>query len=259
MAFGEVEVTTQARRYRQVQFNTHRTLAWGEIDLPAQHLFTTGYWFAIPEEVTQLLAREGVLKLPNDYGPNWQKQREAARARDHYLCTVCGAPEPPERQHDVHHKKPFREFKHIRGENENYLQANELNNLVTVCPNCHRDIETAEATRTALEGLAYLAGNLASLFVMCDPGDLSTVSDIRSTHTRLPTITIYEQVPGGTGLSDELYTHHAELLRMAAQRIRECPCEHGCPACVGPTDEAVQSRDLKADTLRLIGLLSKEA
>ena len=259
VAFGEVEVTTQARRYRQVQFNTHRTLAWGEIDLPAQHLFTTGYWFAIPEEVTQLLAREGVLKLPNDYGPNWQKQREAARARDHYLCSVCGAPEPPERQHDVHHKKPFREFKHIRGENENYLQANELNNLVTVCPNCHRDIETAEATRTALEGLAYLAGNLASLFVMCDPGDLSTVSDIRSTHTRLPTITIYEQVPGGTGLSDELYTHHAELLRMAAQRIRECPCEHGCPACVGPTDEAVQSRDLKADTLRLIGLLSKEA
>ena len=259
VAYGEVEVTTRARRYRHVQFNTHRTLAWGEIDLPAQHLFTTGYWFAIPEEITQQLAREGVLKLPNDYGPNWAQQREAARARDHCLCTVCNTPEPPDRQHDVHHKRPFREFKYIRGENDHYLKANELTNLVTVCPTCHHDIETAEATRTALEGLAYLAGNLASLFVMCDPGDLSTLSDIRSAHTRLPTITIYEQVPGGTGLSDELYSHHRELLKMAEQRIRECPCEHGCPACVGPIDEAVQARDLKADTLRLIDMLLKRA
>ncbi|MCL5996093.1 MAG: DEAD/DEAH box helicase [Chloroflexi bacterium] len=252
---GELEVTTQATRYRQVQFNTHRMLGWGEIDLPAQHLFTTGYWFAIPEEITRQLAREGVLKLPNDYGPNWQRQRDAARARDHYLCTVCGAPEPPDRQHDVHHKKPFRDFGYIRGENDRYLQANELSNLVTVCPNCHRAVETAEATRTALEGLSYLIGNLAPLFVMCDPGDLATVSDIRSAHTRLPTITVYELTPGGTGLIDELYGRHTELLRMAAQRIAECPCDHGCPACVGPVDESVQTRDLKVDTLRLIKML----
>jgi DEAD/DEAH box helicase domain-containing protein len=255
LALGEVEVTTQARRYRQVQFNTHRTLGWGEIDLPAQHLYTTGYWFAIPAAITRQLAREGVLKLPNDYGPNWQRQRDAARARDNYHCTVCGAPEPPGRQHDVHHKKPFRDFGYIRGENERYLAANELSNLVTVCTNCHHEIETAEATRTALEGLSYLIGNLASLFVMCDPGDLATVADIHSAHTRLPTITVYELTPGGTGLTDELFEHHVELLKMAAQRIRECPCEHGCPACVGPIDEAVQSRDLKADTLRLIGML----
>ncbi len=255
VASGELEVTTQARRYRQVQFNTHRTLAWGEIDLPAQRLYTTGYWFAIPEEITRKLAREGVLKLPNDYGPDWQRQRDAARARDHYTCTVCGAPEPPGRQHDVHHKIPFRDFKYIRGENDHYLAANDLSNLVTVCPNCHRDIETAESTRTALEGLSYLAGNLAPLFVMCDPGDLSTVADIQSAHTRLPTVTLYELTPGGTGLSDELLSRHQELLRMAAQRIRECPCERGCPACVGPIDEAVQSRDLKADTLRLIEML----
>ena len=255
IALGELEVTTQARRYRQVQFNTHRTLAWGEIDLPPQHLYTTGYWFSIPQEITEQLAREGVLKLPNDYGPNWPRQRDAARERDQCHCTVCGAPEPPGRQHDVHHKKPFRDFCYIKGENERYIQANDLSNLITVCANCHHGIETAEATRTALSGLSYLVGNLASLFVMCDPGDIATAAEIASTHTRLPTITVYELTPGGTGLTDELYEHHAELLKMAAQRIRECPCERGCPACVGPIDEAVQSRDLKVDTLRLIGLL----
>ncbi len=259
IALGELEVTTQVRRYRQVQFNTHRTLGWGEIDLPAQHLYTTGYWFAIPEEITRQLAREGVLKLPNDYGPNWQRQRDAARTRDGFRCTVCGAPEPPGRQHDVHHKKPFRDFGYVRGENDRYLLANDLSNLITVCSLCHQEIETAEATRTALEGLSYLIGNLASLFVMCDPGDLATVADIRSVHTRLPTVTIYELTPGGTGLTDELFEHHTELLKMAAQRIQECPCEHGCPACVGPINETVQSRDLKADTLKLISMLLPKA
>ncbi len=254
-SWGEIEVTSRATRYRQVQFNTHRTLGWGEIDLPEQHLLTNGYWFCVPEEAVLALARAGVLKMPNDYGPNWARQRDAARARDGQRCAICGAPERPGRQHDVHHKKPFRQFGYIRGQNENYLQANALDNLITVCANCHQKVELAEATRTALQALAYLVGNLASLFVMCDPSDLATVADIQSPHTRLPTITLYEMTPGGTGLVEELFEHHSELLDMAARRIRECPCEHGCPACVGPVNELTQERDLKQDTLSLIQAL----
>ncbi len=255
-AWGEIEVTSRATRYRQVQFNTHRTLGWGEIDLPAQTLLTAGYWFSVPAEAVEALARAGVLRLPNDYGPSWPKQRDAARARDGYRCAVCGAPERPGRQHDVHHKKPFRQFGYVRGENERHIEANRLDNLITVCPACHARIETAEATRTALQALSWLVGNLAPLFVMCDPGDLATVGDVQSAHTRLPTITVYELVPGGTGLAEELFAHHADLLQMAARRIRECACERGCPACVGPVDDSAASRDLKADTLRLIAAIA---
>ncbi len=255
-AWGEIEVTSRATRYRQVQFNTHRTLGWGEIDLPAQTLLTAGYWFSVPAEAVEALARAGVLRLPNDYGPSWPKQRDAARARDGYRCAVCGAPERPGRQHDVHHKKPFRQFGYVRGENDRHIEANRLDNLVTVCPACHTRIETAEATRTALQALSWLVGNLAPLFVMCDPGDLATAGDVQSAHTRLPTITVYELAPGGTGLAEELFAHHADLLQMAARRIRECACERGCPACVGPVDESAASRDLKADTLRLIAAIA---
>lgn len=252
---GELEVTSRAVRYREVQFNTHRTLNWGVIDLPDQHLFTTGYWFAVPEEMAKQLAKEGVLKLPNEYGPNWQAQRSAARARDGYVCQVCGKPESAMRQHDVHHKVPFRTFGYIPGENDNYLRANVLENLMTVCSDCHPKIETAESAPTALEGLAYLLGNLAPLFVMCDPGDLSVNADWHSAHMHLPTITIYELTSGGTGLCEELAKHHAALLGMATERMRECACERGCPACVGPTEER-HSRNLKADTMRLIEMLS---
>jgi len=254
---GEIEVTTTVPRYRQVQFGTHRTLGWGDIDLPSTQLLTVGYWFVIPPEVAKKLEKEGIIGLPNDYGPNWNKQRNAARKRDNHACVVCGKPETPGKEHHVHHRKPFRTFGYIRDENDNDLHANDLANLMTVCPSCHIKIETAEAVNQALSSLCYLLGNLAPLFVMCDPSDIAATWDIASTHTHQPTITLYELVPGGTGLTDELLVHHTELMTMAAQRIRECDCERGCPACVGPVGPAedARGRDVKQDVLRIIELL----
>ena len=251
---GEIEITSKVVRFRQVQFNTHQTLGWGDVDLPEQRLITVGYWFSVPEALAQALARRGLLKLPNDYGPNWRAQRDAARARDGFACLRCGKAEPPDRQHDVHHVRPFRQFGYFAGDNDHYLKANALENLMTVCPDCHRLIETAEAERTGLEALGYLMGNLAPLFVMCDAADLSVVTDSDSPHTHLPTVTVYEMTPGGVGFSDELIQRHAELLRMALQRINECDCQRGCPACVGPIEDG-SDRDLKAETRTLIEAL----
>jgi DEAD/DEAH box helicase domain-containing protein len=254
VASGEIEVMTTVPRYRQIQFGTHKTLGWGDIDMPSTQLLTVGYWFVIPPAIAKMLEKEGIIGLPNDYGPNWTKQRNAARARDGYACVVCGKPESSGKEHHVHHRKPFRSFGYVRGENDTYLRANDLDNLMTVCPSCHVKIETAESVNQALSGLCYLLGNLAPLFVMCDPSDLAATWDTASAHTHQPTITLYEMVPGGTGLTDELIAHHAELLTMAAQRIRECDCEQGCPACVGPADES-RERNLKKDVLRIIELL----
>ncbi len=253
-AFGEIEVTTRVGRFRQIDFATHKTLGWGDITVPAQSLLTVGYWFVIPEEIAKQLDKEGVIGLAIDYGPNWQKQRKVARERDGFKCVVCGQSESPEREHHVHHKKPFRQFGYRRGENENYLPANQLNNLMTVCSECHVKVETAQAVNNPLSSLCYLLGNLAPLLVMCDPSDISSMFEIDSPHTHLPTITLYEMTQGGTGLMEELIQHHAALLKMAQQRIQECPCKRGCPACVGPVDE-VQARNVKTDTLRLIEML----
>ena len=120
-----------------MDFATHKTVGWGDIEVPAQSLLTVGYWFVIPKEVAEKLDKEGIIGLALDYGPNWQNQRNTARERDGYKCTVCGRPETPTQEHHVHHKKPFRQFGYRRGENENYLNANDLDNLMTVCAECH--------------------------------------------------------------------------------------------------------------------------
>lgn len=76
------------------------------------------------------------------YGPNWNAQKRAARQRDGYKCRACGKPQKKNGHSlDVHHIKPFREFGYILGTNENYLLANDLTNLVSLCKQCHRKAE----------------------------------------------------------------------------------------------------------------------
>ena len=85
---------------------------------------------------------------------------------------------------------------------------------------------------------------------MVDPRDLGLVSQVRSPHHEAPTIYLYEAMPGGVGLSERLYARHDELVDGAADLIRACPCEAGCPACTGPRLEP--EVDGKALALRLL-------
>jgi hypothetical protein len=87
---------------------------------------------------------------PNDYGPDWQKIRLAVRKRDQFKCQVCGAVET-RREHDVHHKTPFRAF--IQNGVINREQANRLENLTTLCPSCHHKVEQNVRIRSGLGGL----------------------------------------------------------------------------------------------------------
>ena len=73
------------------------------------------------------------------YGPNWEKQRDKARERDYCTCQVCGLSKTDiGRNPDVHHIVPFREFGYVPTENDHYLRANHLENLITLCPSCHQ-------------------------------------------------------------------------------------------------------------------------
>lgn len=77
------------------------------------------------------------------YGPNWLQQRRNARRRDNYTCQRCGLKEADHyRQLDVHHIIPFRVFGV-----QNFLQANKLSNLVTLCNTCHVVVEHEQGTR----------------------------------------------------------------------------------------------------------------
>jgi DEAD/DEAH box helicase domain-containing protein len=229
-SWGELQVTTQVSGFRKRSWLSGENLGEELLDLPPTDLQTTGYWLALSESTVTHLREMGAWSNdPNDYGPDWPKIRERVRARDGFRCALCGAPET-ERQHDVHHKIPFRQFSSAE-------QANRLENLITLCPSCHRRAEQNVRMRSGLAGLGYVLSQLAPLFLMCDSSDLGLYMDASGATFGAPAIVIYDQVPAGIGFSQKLFELHGELIQRARQLVSECPCQDGCPSCVGPAGE----------------------
>jgi DEAD/DEAH box helicase domain-containing protein len=253
-AWGELQVTTRVTGFRKRRWYTHETLGQEPLDLPPTDLQTTGYWVSLSEATVTRLREAGAwTNDPNDYGPNWEKIREKVRTRDGFKCQICGTPESPStassaplragRQHDVHHKIPFRYF--IRSAltegfaiEQAVQQANRLDNLTTLCPSCHKGAEANVRMRSGLAGLAYVLGNLAPLFLMCDAGDLGThIEPVENESFGGPTVVLYDSVPAGIGFSEKLFEMHDDLIARALELVSECDCADGCPSCVGPGGE----------------------
>lgn len=109
----------------------------------------------------------------------------------------------------------------------------------------------------ALLGLSNVVGNVAPLFLMCDPRDIGVYPQVRSPFTERATIFVYDQIPGGIGFSTKLYDLHGGLLRAALDLVRGCACDAGCPSCVGPVTEVGEAG--KTNTLAILRRLVAEA
>jgi DEAD/DEAH box helicase domain-containing protein len=72
----------------------------------------------------------------------------------------------------------------------------------------------------------------------------------------LPTIYLYEAVPGGVGLAERLWQRHGELVDGAADLVASCGCEGGCPSCTGPRPAGGEvDLDARVLALRLLSRL----
>jgi len=105
-------------------------------------------------------------------------------------------------------------------------------------------------------GLANVLRTVGSLLLMCDPRDLgiAITEDIGDGIRAFePDLFLYDAYPGGIGLSAPLFKLTPKLLRSAADLLQACPCESGCPACVGPIGEVGERG--KETSLRLLAEL----
>jgi DEAD/DEAH box helicase domain-containing protein len=113
--------------------------------------------------------------------------------------------------------------------------------------------------QSGIFGLLYALESMAALLLMCDRRDLGTavgerppsagietewqeftgsIRDVAATREFFePNLYIYDAYPGGIGFSEPLYRVHELLLRRTQELIAACPCENGCPSCVGPAGE----------------------
>ncbi|MFH2007843.1 MAG: DEAD/DEAH box helicase [bacterium] len=235
---GELARTVHVTGYREVDPSTGEVLAEREVWLPPQRSTSCGYWLTLAPALVERLRQGGWWRRDavGYRGPDWQAQRRLVRARDGFACVHCGESEAA-RQHDIHHLRPFRSFGYVRGVNRAHREANQSDNLVTLCRSCHARAENNQRFQGALERLAYVLGNVAPLLLMCDPRDLDvrvglTVDE--SVVEQASSLALVERAPAGVGFGESLFRLHEELLRNARRLVDGCGCQRGCPACVGP-------------------------
>jgi DEAD/DEAH box helicase domain-containing protein len=89
-----------------------------------------------------------------------------------------------------------------------------------------------------IRGIAYTMQNLIPLYIMCDRADISVIPMVRAPFSNMPTIYVYDKYPGGIGLSKKVYTMLQTILQVVYEHIQSCPCEKGCPSCIGPPLES---------------------
>ena len=133
----------------------------------------------------------------------------------------------------------------------------------------------SEERINGLFGLSYCLHHVSPIFMMCDIHDVGvSVGDNASGRSIPPrnipfnipgeeepldfsniafepNIFIYDNFPGGIGLSPSLFELGKELLEHCQKTISSCPCQEGCPSCVGPTKES--GKGAKQVALHILG------
>src|SRR3954471_1379114 len=80
-------------------------------------------------------------------------------------------------------------------------------------------------------GLRNLAMVALPLVAMCDSRDLGGVVD--SKNLGRTTMILYDRYPGGLGYCERGFAHMPQVLAICLEMVRDCPCDDGCPSCVG--------------------------
>lgn len=133
-------------------------------------------------------------------------------------------------------------------------------------------------------GAAYALHHVAALRLMAEPGDLgravgdgdakwfATVGsngrgqmrDVSGQEMALdhqgrfrPAVFLYDNYPGGIGLSPPLFDIRGDVVRDAGNLIAACDCAFGCPACIGPilASDEVRGYSPKGAALEVLALI----
>jgi DEAD/DEAH box helicase domain-containing protein len=92
----------------------------------------------------------------------------------------------------------------------------------------------------ALRGLGNVLQTVATVLLLSDPRDIAVavLDDSAEMKTAFePDVVLYDNYPGGIGQSDPLFRRRKELITAALELASKCPCDAGCPSCVGPHNE----------------------
>lgn len=84
---------------------------------------------------------------------------------------------------------------------------------------------------SGLRGVGFATRMLLPLFLTCDTRDFS--HSIGCVNAPWNAIFLYERYPNGLGFTETVFNRLHEILPAVLAAIEACPCDEGCPCCVG--------------------------
>ncbi|MBX3171255.1 MAG: DEAD/DEAH box helicase [Candidatus Eremiobacteraeota bacterium] len=197
---GEVHVAWRVSGFKKIKFYSRENVGYGQVHLPDHEMHTTSFWLTFREEFFQ------ALKL----------------GRADSLEGVVGL------AHCLHHLAPLylmcdsRDLDHCVGERSGrWFVRPEASSQgryeFALVPTEESDTQGENWLRIGVHEGAKLDELSTEVLGRFDP-----------------TLYLYDSIPGGMGLASQLYDLFPDLLEQACQMLENCPCEEGCPSCVGP-------------------------
>ena len=272
---GEVHVNTQVVGFKKIKFHTHENVGAGNLTLPEQEMHTTAWWLTLPHEMLETLPysatdrQDGVRALGNALqamaillvmcdgrdlgvavgensrsqklkagsqepgvgsqesgvgGPESEVSRQEARARSQQSEVRSQEPEA--------RSQPGRAWNSAGSSTSGDTQISNFKSLSSGTTNP----EPGTASFERVSNIEFHSSRGEK--VASEPSGAGQRTKDNGPRTAFePNIYLYDKYPGGIGLSEPLYRMSERLLGNARKLIENCPCEAGCPSCVGPVGE----------------------
>jgi DEAD/DEAH box helicase domain-containing protein len=208
--WGEVSIVEKVVGYKKIKFFTHENAGYGDVFLPEMQMHTTAFWLTVPEEICAGLeaGRAAAIDALRGIGIALETVATLALMADpRDLGTTLGDSAPEE----------------MAGAAASPLDESAAEE--EAWPSSAHGEKTASAASSSALALPRKARGGPQ------PG-------------YNPTLFVYEHTPGGIGQAERIFALRETLVAAALRLIDRCPCENGCPACVGPSDTLVATPSL---------------
>jgi len=245
---GEVHLVRRIAGYKKIRYYTHENVGYGNIDLPDQEMHTTAVWWQVNPDA--LLAGSPV-GAPSAGAIDEPPHRDQ-------VTVPAESTEPPIGTRSSGAIDRGQESAPAMSRQEaldGFLGAGYALHIVAAMRMLSepRDIGRAVGDGNAewfatvgSNGRGQLRNNDGEAL---DPGQLQRFT---------PTLFLYDNYPGGIGISAPLFENRHAIVADAQTLVNTCECAHGCPSCIGPilASDEVRGYSPKQVALRVLSLLS---
>jgi DEAD/DEAH box helicase domain-containing protein len=196
---GDVLVRSQVVGFKKIKFFTNENIGAGNLELPENEMHTTSYWITLERPLLESLPFTISERQSGMFGLLHALESVAT------LLLMCDR----------------RDLGAAIGERPPAADASNPNS-VTLSE--AKDLNSSNLTTPHFE-TAFTPTRLQDS-VSSNPKEFFE-----------PNLYLFDAYPGGIGFSEPLFRTHHLLMEKTRELIAACPCDNGCPSCVGPAGD----------------------